>query len=80
MSDHSADEAAIRRIHPSATDAINRDDAKLGAGLLALDADYVDSLKHLSKRRSEIEHKFQELFAGPSRERHVTVTSRAIAS
>jgi uncharacterized protein (TIGR02246 family) len=40
------------------------DDAKLGARLFALDADYVDSLGHLSKGRSEIEHEFQELFAG----------------
>jgi uncharacterized protein (TIGR02246 family) len=64
MSDHSEDEAAIRRYIEGVNEAFNRGDAKAIAATYAPDADYIDSLGRVSKGRADIEQTFQGFLTG----------------
>ena len=65
MSDHSADETAIRQNVQTATDILNRGDAKTYAAQYAPDADRIDSFGRLSKGRENIEQAMREMLTGP---------------
>jgi uncharacterized protein (TIGR02246 family) len=65
MSDHSADEEAIRQSFEAATDAIKRGDAKAYAAHYTPDADRIDGFGRVSKGPVNIEQAVQELLTGP---------------
>ena len=65
MSDYSADEATIRQHMRSATDTLNRRDAKAGAAHFAEDADTIDSFGHVTKGRENIGQATHALLTGP---------------
>jgi uncharacterized protein (TIGR02246 family) len=65
MSDHSADEAAIRQHMQTATDTLNRGDAKAGAAHFTQDADTINSLGQVAKGPANIEQATQALLTGP---------------
>ena len=65
MSDHSADEQAIRQHMQSATDTLNRGDTKAGAAHFTEDADTINSFGQVSKGWANIEQATQAMLTGP---------------
>ena len=65
MSDHSADEAAIRQHIQGHIDTLNGGDAKGFSAHFAPDADVIDSFGGISNGRPHIEQTIQGLLAGP---------------